>query len=54
MSTVCVNRGGKLIVVGGGGVGVGTERGTLTSRWGNSGCADCECDLGSGDLFCCG
>lgn len=51
MSTVCVN-------LEGGGVdcgwwwwsqGVGAEEGTLASRWGNSGCAVWECDLGSGD-----
>lgn len=34
--------------------GVGAEGATLTSRWGNWGCADCECELGSGDLFCVG
>lgn len=26
---------------------MGAEGGMLTSRWGNSGCVDCECGLGS-------
>lgn len=28
---------------------MGAEGGMLTSRWGNSGCADCECDLDSSE-----